>query len=59
MNKNIYVPQWYVEGFLINLREHIIEGDVTRNQLIGAINNILNEIENAEVTVVKEDETTT
>lgn len=47
-NRNIYIPQWHVEEILYFLRGHIIEGDVTRKQLITAIDTYLAELQEAE-----------
>ena len=47
-NRNVYVPQWHVEEILCFLRGHIIEGDVTRKQLIIAIDTYLAELQEAE-----------
>ena len=47
-SKNIYIPQWHVEEILHFLRGHIIEGDVTRKQLITAIDTYLAELDEAE-----------
>lgn len=47
-SKNIYIPQWHVEEILRFLRGHIIEGDVTRKQLITAIDTYLAELDEAE-----------
>ncbi len=47
-NRNVYVPQWHVEEILCFLRGHIIEGDVTRKQLITAIDMYLAELQEAE-----------
>ena len=47
-SKNIYIPQWHVEEILRFLRGHIIEGDVTRKQLITAIDTYLAELNETE-----------
>lgn len=47
-SKNIYIPQWHVEEVLRFIRGHIIEGDVTRKELITAIDNYLAELDEAE-----------
>ena len=44
----VYIPQWHVEEILCFLRGHIIEGDVTRKQLITAIDTYLAELDEAE-----------
>ena len=44
----VYIPQWHVEEILRFLRGHIIEGDVTRKQLITAIDTYLAELDEAE-----------
>lgn len=44
----VYIPQWHVEEILYFLRGHIIEGDVTRKQLITAIDMYLTELNEAE-----------
>jgi hypothetical protein len=48
----IYVPQWLIEEFLNFLKGHIIEGDMTHKQMVMAINNFLDEINEAEVEVI-------
>jgi len=48
----IYVPQWLIEEFLNFLKRHIIEGDMTHKQMVMAINNFLDEINEAEVEVI-------
>ena len=47
-SKNIYIPQWHVKEILHFLKGHIIEGDVTRKQLITAIDTYLAELQEAE-----------
>lgn len=47
-NRNVYIPQWHVEEILYFLRGHIIEGDITRKQLITAIDTYLAELKEAE-----------
>ncbi len=49
MNRNVYIPQWHVEEILYFLRGHIVEGDVTRKQLITAIDTYLVELKEAEI----------
>lgn len=44
----VYIPQWHVEEILHFLKGHIIEGDVTRKQLITAIDTYLTELDEAE-----------
>ena len=48
-NRNVYIPQWHVEEILYFLRGHIVEGDVTRKQLITAIDAYLAELQEAEI----------
>jgi len=55
-SKNIYIPQWHVEEILRFLRGHIIEGDVTRKQLITAIDTYLAELDEAETERICESE---
>ena len=55
-SKNIYIPQWHVEEILHFLRGHIIEGDVTRKQLITAIDTYLAELYEAETERICESE---
>lgn len=43
-DNNIYVPQWHVKNFLYFLRGHILEGDISQNQLLAAINTYLLEL---------------
>lgn len=44
----VYIPQWHVKEILHFLKGHIIEGDVTRKQLITAIDTYLAELDEAE-----------
>ena len=50
---NIYIPQWYIEQFLLYLRGHLLDGDMTHKQMVIAIDNYLKDIREAEVEDVK------